>query len=540
MTCTYDAAGNLLTKLTAELKKRISADAPITYTYDYEWLSEVLYPKNLFNRVTDTYGKPGEKYNRAGRLVLVEDASGGEAYYYGNQGEVVKTVRSVMVNTADVRTYVYGATYDSWNRVRTMTYPDGEVVTYAYNAAGQIVSVKSNKQGKEETIVEEVGYDKEGHTVYTRLGNGTETTYTYDRQRERLQEMNLAAAGAAVMTNKYRYDAVDNILGITNAIDPAKAGGKSQLGGAFSHTYAYDELNRLITASGKAKSASYEMAMTFGRMSEPLTKVQKVDSTRTAQSYDFTYRYEDDSHPTAPTQVDHGHYTYDANGNPILVEKNSLNTERRMYWDEDNRLMVLSDCCKKYMVIKRMNMRLFLYVLASFFVINLTACRPEQNVQGNMNNQVSSQVKSVVDEYAKRHPKYKSLIFITDFEYNWRNGYKRNNVILLGPSLYCLPSKYRLYPSQLQYYKDKLIFIQSSSGFLYEQSNILKTYNKNKTNIDKCNDNIAFFLKEASAYRIKDNGTITKISERPDTILLKRRVEFHAPPIRNRNIKSNQ
>ncbi|WP_449031901.1 hypothetical protein [Prevotella histicola] len=36
---------------------------------------------------------------------------------------------------ADIRTYVYGATYDSWNRVQTMTYPDGEVVTYHYNAA---------------------------------------------------------------------------------------------------------------------------------------------------------------------------------------------------------------------------------------------------------------------------------------------------------------------------------------------------------------------------------------------------------------------
>ena len=206
VTCTYDAAGNLLTKLTAELKKTISDKAPITYTYDYERLSEVLYPKNLFNRVTYTYGKPGEKYNRAGRLVLVEDASGGEAYYYGSQGEVVKTVRSVMVSTADVRTYVYGATYDSWNRVRTMTYPDGEVVTYAYNAAGQIASVKSNKQGKEETIAEQVGYDKDGHTVYTKLGNGTETTYTYDKQRERLQEMNLTAAGTSIMHNKYQYD----------------------------------------------------------------------------------------------------------------------------------------------------------------------------------------------------------------------------------------------------------------------------------------------------------------------------------------------
>jgi len=130
VTCTYDAAGNLLTKLTAELKKTISDKASITCTYDYERLSEVLYPKNLFNRVTYTYGKPGAKYNRAGRLELVEDASGGEAYYYGNQGEVVKTVRSVMVSQADVRTYVHAATYDSHNRVRTITYPDGEVVTY--------------------------------------------------------------------------------------------------------------------------------------------------------------------------------------------------------------------------------------------------------------------------------------------------------------------------------------------------------------------------------------------------------------------------
>ena len=251
--------------------------------------------------------------------------------------------------------YHYGATYDSWNRVRTMTYPDGEVVTYHYNAAGQVESLTSNKLGKNETLIEKIGYDKDGHTVYTKLGNGTESRYTYDKQRERLQEMTLSSAGNTVMQNKYKYDLVDNILGITNAVDPTQANSnnnnsnnnsnnnKAKLGGAFNHTYAYDDLNHLIKASGKAKGASYEMTMTFGRMSEPLTKVQKVDSTKTAQSYDFTYKYEDSNHPTAPTQIGHEHYTYDANGNPTLVENDSLNTERRMYWDEDNRLMVLSD-----------------------------------------------------------------------------------------------------------------------------------------------------------------------------------------------------
>ena len=342
---TYDAAGNLLTKLTAELRKSISDKGYISYTYDFERLHEVLYPENLFNRVTYTYGKAGDKYNRAGRLALVEDASGGEAYYYGRQGEVTKTVRTVMASVADIRTYVYGATYDSWNRVQTMTYPDGEVVTYHYNAAGQVESMTSNKQGRQSVIVDRIGYDKEGHTVYTKLGNGTETTYTYDKQRERLQVMNLTADGQTVMENRYQYDAVDNILGITNAANPTSLTklNRAKLGGRSSHTYEYDELNRLVHASGKAKRASYDMVMSFGRMSEPLTKVQKVDSTTTAKSYNFAYKYEDSNHPTAPTQIGHDHYTYDANGNPTLVTNDSTNTTREMYWDEDNRLMVLSD-----------------------------------------------------------------------------------------------------------------------------------------------------------------------------------------------------
>ena len=250
-----------------------------------------------------------------------------------------------MASVADIRTYVYGATYDSWNRVRTMTYPDGEVVTYHYNAAGQVERLTSNKQGRQSVIVDRIGYDKEGHTVYTKLGNGTETTYTYDKQRERLQVMNLTADGQTVMENRYRYDAVDNILGITNAANPTSLTklNKAKLGGKSSHTYEYDELNRLVHASGKAKRASYDMVMSFGRMSEPLTKVQKVDSTTTAKSYNFAYKYEDSNHPTAPTRIGNDHYTYDANGNPTLVTNDSTNTTREMYWDEDNRLMVLSD-----------------------------------------------------------------------------------------------------------------------------------------------------------------------------------------------------
>ena len=120
-------------------------------------------------------------------------------------------------------------------------------------------------------------------------------------------------------------------------------GKETTLGERPIRIYIYEALNRLIHATGKAKNASYDMAMTFGRMSEPLTKIQKVDSTNTAKSYNFAYKYEDSNHPTAPTQIGHDHYTYDANGNPTLVTNDSTNTTREMYWDEDNRVMVLSD-----------------------------------------------------------------------------------------------------------------------------------------------------------------------------------------------------
>ena len=75
-------------------------------------------------------------------------------------------------------------------------------------------------------------------------------------------------------------------------------------------------------------------------------EILRTNSDTLVGSYALTYEYDDADHPTAPTaptQIGHEHYTYDANGNPTLVENDSLNTERRMYWDEDSRLMVLSD-----------------------------------------------------------------------------------------------------------------------------------------------------------------------------------------------------
>ncbi len=82
--------------------------------------------------------------------------------------------------------------YDLLGQKLKVNHPDaGEVVIYHYNAAGRVGGLLSNRLEKEYVIVNKVGYDKEGHSVYTKLGNGTETRYTYDKQRERLQNITL-------------------------------------------------------------------------------------------------------------------------------------------------------------------------------------------------------------------------------------------------------------------------------------------------------------------------------------------------------------
>ena len=131
-----------------------------------------------------------------------------------------------------------------------------------------------------------------------------------------------------------KYDLVNNILGITNTADPQNIAekNKAKVGGAYSHSYVYDDINRLISADGKAKTASYRLDMTYGIMGEPLTKKQKVDSSKVAQSYAFAYCMRTAITRRRPRKSGITIIPTMPTGIPTLVENDSLNTERRMYW----------------------------------------------------------------------------------------------------------------------------------------------------------------------------------------------------------------
>lgn len=342
---TYDLAGNKLSASTPQVRASIADTALIRYTYDYTRLTEVFYPKNYQNNVRYHYGEPGAKHGRAGRIWLQEDASGGQEYFYGPLGEVVKTIRSVLINTSNQQTFVWENTYDTWNRIQTMTYPDGEIVDYAYNAAGKLRSMNSTKDGHAYPLVTQLGYDKFEQRTFLRLGNNTVTTYAYEPERRRLRDLTAAtAAGRPMMTNRYTYDAADNVTAITNS-----AAHNGQMGGKTAHTYTYDALYRLTAATGTwqgpNRSETYTLAMRYDNQHNILRKTQthlRNGEAQFATTYDNTYAYASPN-PHAPTHIGKRTYTYDLDGNTTGWTSNDHFSWRRMLWDEEKHLMAVSD-----------------------------------------------------------------------------------------------------------------------------------------------------------------------------------------------------
>uniref|UniRef100_UPI003AF68BCE RHS repeat domain-containing protein n=1 Tax=Leyella stercorea TaxID=363265 RepID=UPI003AF68BCE len=372
---TYDALGNVLTKQTANLAKEGKF---ITYDYDYQRLTGINYPDHPENNVKYYYGGRNASQNRIGRLMLREDGTGAIEYFYGKMGEVTKTRRTMIVPNQAIATYVTQWTYDSHNRLLEIIYPDEEKITYSYNLGGQLEKVHGYKSYGYD-YVSKIGYDKFEQRIYLKYCNGAETFYTYDPQRRRLQNLTVNSGGNTIMDNAYTYDAVSNVLSVINGASVPQSG---KAGGQMAHTYTYDALYRLVSATGTYtgadnKTASYTLAMGYDNMHRITSKRQiltqnnvQFNGTLNA-GYDLSYtygtetgkkfqlanvkdvNYRTEETPSESENVNNNHaYEYDANGNLVYVNTSRTKkdgiadekaAERKLKWDEENRLLASDD-----------------------------------------------------------------------------------------------------------------------------------------------------------------------------------------------------
>ncbi len=325
----YDAAGNLQ-------KQRDARGQTLCFYYDgHNRLTGKSYPTgtvaidavdcaapSLVRAATYTYDATtnGNKGlgRRTGMSVPGVDTT---TWQYNGRGGVLQETRAI----AGAGSFTTAYTYDQVDRVRTMTYPSGEVVTTTYNARGLPATLTGA-----ETYVAGATYDAAGRLTQLQLqGGALQTSYAYSPWTDnpnggRLQTLRSgpSATPHALQDLAYTYDLTGNVQTITDA-------------GAAT-TYGYDALARLTTVAGQVRY-SYDPTGNLLRKLEP------------DLGWDLTLAYTDPAHVHAPAVVSDPalafSYTlaYDNNGNLTSASRlpfaqPTCQDADLLQWDAENRL----------------------------------------------------------------------------------------------------------------------------------------------------------------------------------------------------------
>ncbi len=202
-------------------------DRPLTTTY----------PADPAENIAYTYDQTGPGLSFGiGRLTSVTDAAGSLTKNYEERGNLASERRVNGTTTLNT-----GYTYDGANRIASMTYPDGTLVTYLHDAAGYASSVTAKLPGASAaTTLATLTHQPFGPMNGVAYGNGIAESWTFDQSYRPTNIADLLSA-ANVQNLTYGYDLADNVKSITDAVN-----------GANSQTLGYDVINRLTSATSGA------------------------------------------------------------------------------------------------------------------------------------------------------------------------------------------------------------------------------------------------------------------------------------------------
>ena len=263
-------------------------------------------------------------------------------------GELTENIRTFALPNQQIYTLRMNFEYDSWNRIQRMTYPDGEVVRYAYNKGGMLKSVSGGKNGVAYRYIDSIRYTEFELKDAVWYGNGARATYDYD-VLQRLSHLRSACADGTMQDIDYSYDEVGNIGDIVNHAGMLANG----LGGTYRSSCAYDNLYRLTYADGNWQgnnSLYYETSMEYeknGRISRKVLYADTwLDGNYATENYDNEYYYANSSQPNTLSYINDNpdqYFEWDLKGNMVFHYNGHSGYNRSLCWDEQNRLLGVKD-----------------------------------------------------------------------------------------------------------------------------------------------------------------------------------------------------
>ncbi|MEM7533265.1 MAG: toxin TcdB middle/N-terminal domain-containing protein, partial [Chloroflexota bacterium] len=321
----YDDAGNLVQ--TTDAKGQV-----MQYTYDAanrllteSWdVDGVLTPYVTYHYDDDRSPRYPDAQNTLGQVSYVEDQAGAVYYSYDQRGNTIATARHFtdVINTGEHVDFVTRMAYDASDRLTELTYPDGMVIPYRYDAQGQLAAIES--------YVSQIDYTAAGQRAAITYANGVTTRYDYD-DRLRLHHLHSQnRQGTTLQSLRYTFDTSSNILNIADE-RPQRIAENDQ-----SQHYVYDNLYRLTQAAGVYGQIDYGYDSIHNMVSKQSTA---SDSRLNLGVLGYGAGT---AGPHALSSAAGATYTYDANGNRISMINTSMDStsnQTTYAWNPHNQLM---------------------------------------------------------------------------------------------------------------------------------------------------------------------------------------------------------
>jgi len=238
-------------------------------------------------RWTDPDGSVSYTYDKNGNVLTVTDANGTITREYDKLNRVTKYT--------DTRGNILQYAFDEVGNLVTLTYPDDKQVHYEYDAAGQLVSVTDWA-----SRLTSYTYDKNGRLKTVTRPNGIKTTRVYNRLGQLVRQSDIVASF------EFSYDAAGNI--VTEKTEP-------EADPNINLEMAYQAANRLATVDEKVVQFDADGNMTRGPLSGELTNFGFDSRNRLVQAGDTNYHYDAENQRIGVNQIQ-----YVVNSQPALSQ----------------------------------------------------------------------------------------------------------------------------------------------------------------------------------------------------------------------------
>ena len=262
-------------------------------------------------------------YNKVDKLLTASDVTGVTTNTYDALYRLLSEERA----TTNQNSYTVENGYDANGNRTLVTYPvTGRVLLSEYDALNRLWAV-DDVPSAGTTNVTVYGYDQNSNRIALALPNGQTTTNQFDALN-RVTNMVNQVNGTNVYSVAYEYDLIGNRL--TTIEDLATQGVRT-------NSYAYDAQYRLTQENYQLGTNSMAKGYTFDLAGNRLSMTNVVDDTTNVTSYAYDKLNRLLSATAASTVVDYG---YDLNGsrtNKVEMTASATNTAAYAY-DTLNRL----------------------------------------------------------------------------------------------------------------------------------------------------------------------------------------------------------